>query len=260
MLALLSTALLPALARSGTLSRTFQCLNNLRQLTLAWREYTEDNQDKLLYASSDQNPPRHNPLVPAWVGGEMDYNGGNHSNWDPAYDIFQSPMWPYCTNAYDIWRCPSDPSYVIVNGVARPRVRSISMNVYLGGFAGTDGGWGWATQFRLFLKATDLTTPGPAQTFVFLEMRPDSINWPDFQTEMSGYPDQPALYQFNTDYPNMLHDLACNFSFADGHAETHHWLDPRTAPAFGPPLPFPANAVPGDPDIAWLQDHATRPK
>ena len=45
-------------------------------------------------------------------------------------------MWPYCTNAYDIFRCPSDPSYVIVNGVARPRVRSISMNVYLGGFAG----------------------------------------------------------------------------------------------------------------------------
>ena len=56
MLALLSTAFLPALARSGTHSRTFQCLNNLRQLTLAWREYTEDNQDKLLYASA-QNPP-----------------------------------------------------------------------------------------------------------------------------------------------------------------------------------------------------------
>lgn len=259
MLALLSTALLPALARSGTHSRTFQCLNNLRQLTLAWREYTEDNQDKLLYASGNENTPTHNPLVATWVDGAMDNNPGNHSNWDPAFDIFRSPMWPYCTNAYDIFRCPSDPSYVLVNRVARPRVRSISMNVYLGGFAGTDGGWGWATQFRLFLKATDLTALRPAKTFVFVEMRPDSINWPDFQTEMSGYPDQPALYKFNTDYPNMLHDLACNFSFADGHAETHHWLDPRTVPAFGPQLPL-SLAVPGDPDIAWLQDHATRPK
>jgi len=259
MLALLSAAFLPALARSGTQPRTFQCLNNLRQLTLAWREYTEDNQDKLLYASGNENTPTHNPLVATWVDGAMDNNPGNHSNWDPAFDIFRSPMWPYCTNAYDIFRCPSDPSYVLVNRVARPRVRSISMNVYLGGFAGTDGGWGWATQFRLFLKATDLTALRPAKTFVFVEMRPDSINWPDFQTEMSGYPDQPALYKFNTDYPNMLHDLACNFSFADGHAETHHWLDPRTVPAFGPQLPL-SLAVPGDPDIAWLQDHATRPK
>jgi prepilin-type processing-associated H-X9-DG protein len=100
----------------------------------------------------------------------------------------------------------------------------------------------------------------PVKTFVFLEMRPDSINWTDFQSEMAGYPDQPALYRFNTDYPNMLHDLACNFSFADGHAETHHWLDPRTVPAFGPPLPPSPNAVPGDPDIAWLQDYATRPR
>jgi prepilin-type processing-associated H-X9-DG protein len=136
------------------------------------------------------------------------------------------------------------------------------MNVYLGGYAGTDGGWGWASQFRLFLKATDLTAPGPAKTFVFVEMRPDSINSPSFQTEMIGYPDNPALYQFNTDYPNMLHDLACNFSFADGHAETHRWLDPRTAPPLGmlPPYTGFGVAVPGDPDVAWLQDHATRPR
>jgi hypothetical protein len=221
---------------------------------------SEDNQDKLLYASGDSSTPTHNPLVPAWVEGAMDNSPGNRSNWDPTFDIPNSPMWPYCTNAYDIWRCPSDPSYVVVNGAARPRVRSISMNVCLGGFAGTDGGWGWATKFRLFLKAIDLTAPGPAKTFVFLEMRPDSINWPDFQTEMSGYPDQPALYQFNTDYPNMVHDLACNFSFADGPAETHRWLDPRTVPPpFGTQMPD-SLAVPGDPDIAWLQDHATRPK
>jgi prepilin-type processing-associated H-X9-DG protein len=262
-LALLFTTLLSGLTRFGTQSRTFQCLNNLHQLTLAWREYTEDNQDKLLYASSSTTAPPPISSLPVWVNGAMDYDGANRSNWDPAYNIFRSPMWPYCTNAYEIWRCPSDPSYVIFNGVARPRVRSISMNVYLGGFEGTDGGWGWSSQFRLFLKATDLTAPGPAKTFVFPEMRPDSINWPDFQTEMSGYPNQPALYQFNTDYPNMLHDLACNFSFADGHAETHRWLDPRTVPAFVPQQQLPIGpiiAAPGDPDIAWLQDHATRPK
>jgi hypothetical protein len=95
----------------------------------------------------------------------MDYNGGNRAIWDPAYYIFRSPMWPYCTNAYEIWRCPSDPSYVIFNGVSRTRVRSVSTNIYLGGFEGTDGGWGWSSQFWLFRKATDLTAPGPAKTF-----------------------------------------------------------------------------------------------
>src|ERR1039457_231245 len=105
MLALLSAALLPALARSGTHSRTFQCLNNLRQLTLAWRAYTEDNQDKLLYASA--NGLNYDPS--AWVSGSMDNNPGNRYNWDPNFAFLRSPMWPYCANAYDIFRCPSDP-------------------------------------------------------------------------------------------------------------------------------------------------------
>jgi prepilin-type processing-associated H-X9-DG protein len=74
---------------------------------------------------------------------------------------------------------------------------------------------------------------------------------------MAGYPNQPSLYRVS-DRPNMLHNQACNFSFADGHAETHRWLDPSTMPPLNqlPPEPW----APGDPDVAWLQDHATSPK
>jgi prepilin-type processing-associated H-X9-DG protein len=77
---------------------------------------------------------------------------------------------------------------------------------------------------------------------------------------MTGYSTNPGQYSF-VDFPNMIHDNACNFAFADGHAETHRWLDPRTTPPINS-LQFltGSSASPRNPDIAWLQDHATRPK
>jgi prepilin-type processing-associated H-X9-DG protein len=59
----------------------------------------------------------------------------------------------------------------------------------------------------------------------------------------------------------MYHDLACGFSFADGHAEMKRWRDGRTTPGFSPitdPYATPASA--NNVDIAWLQDHSTRPQ
>jgi hypothetical protein len=61
----------------------------------------------------------------------------------------------------------------------------------------------------------------------------------------------------------MYHHFACGFSFADGHSELRRWRDSRTMP----PLTIGANPLfdhtsssPGNPDVAWLQDHSTRPK
>ena len=136
----------------------------------------------------------------------------------------------------------------------------MSMNLYLGGFAGTDNGWSFAANYRIFLKTTDLTAPGPAKTFVFLDERWDVINWGNFFTDMSGYPNQPASYVFNEDFPNMMHNRGCSFSFADGRAEIHRWLDPRTTPPLGSIFSSGSTASPRNQDIAWLQDHATRPK
>ena len=133
------------------------------------------------------------------------------------------------------------------------------MNLYLGGFAGTDGGLTSLSPYRIFVKTTALTAPGPAKTFVFLDERWDIINWGNFLTYMTGYPNQPTSYQFSEDYPNMIHNLGCGFSFADGRAEIHRWVDARTTP---PISSFPPSAAPSprNQDIAWLQDHATRPK
>jgi hypothetical protein len=77
---------------------------------------------------------------------------------------------------------------------------------------------------------------------------------------MAGWPDQPDLYGFY-DLPGFYHHLAAGFSFADGHSEIRRWRDSRTMP----PLQTEGEVddwfdSPGNQDVAWLQDHASRPR
>ena len=259
-IAILAALLLPALNKGKLKAQGIQCLTNHRQLCLAWRMYSDDNQDRLLYASD--NPYDSSTIASTWVTGYLQwYNPQDPANWDPNHDITKSPMWPYCGQSLSIWKCPADRSFVVVNGQAKPRVRSMSMNFFLGGFGGWDGsGFLDTASYKLYFKQTELADPGPAKVFVFLDMRPDSIDIGNFAPRMSGWPNQPALYGFY-DLPGCYHNLACGFSFADGHSETHRWRDGRTTP----PLLESSNisdqySSPNNPDVAWLQDHATRPK
>src|ERR1043166_8131448 len=100
---ILAALLLPALAKAKTKGQGIMCMNNHRQLTLAWHMYNDDNNGQLLYASPTDNTSRQ-PYV--WVWGEMDFNPANPSNWDPELDIKKSPLWRYCGSALGIWKCP----------------------------------------------------------------------------------------------------------------------------------------------------------
>ena len=51
--AILSAILLPAFGQSKSNSQAFQCMENSRRLTLAWRMYAEDNSDRLVLSSDD---------------------------------------------------------------------------------------------------------------------------------------------------------------------------------------------------------------
>jgi prepilin-type N-terminal cleavage/methylation domain-containing protein len=259
-IAILAALLLPALNKGKLKAQGIQCLTNHRQLCLAWRMYSDDNQDRLLYASD--NPYDSSTIASTWVTGYLQwYNPQDPANWDPDHDITKSPMWPYCGQSLSIWKCPADRSFVVVDGQAKPRVRSMSMNFFLGGFGGWDGsGFLDTASYKLYFKQTELADPGPAKVFVFLDMRPDSIDIGNFAPCMTGWPNQPASYGFY-DLPGCYHNLACGFSFADGHSETHRWRDGRTTP----PLLESSNisdqySSPNNPDVAWLQNHATRPK
>jgi type II secretory pathway pseudopilin PulG len=255
---MLIVTLLPAFARTSLNSRSYQCLNNHHRLTAAWRMYADENRDVTVFAAASDST--FNPLNPyAWSIGNIDFNPNNRNNWDIDADITRRPLWPYSARDASIYRCPSDESYVVVNGTARPRVRSMSMNLYLGGFAGTDGGWPVITAYRIFLKTTDINPVGPANTFVFIDPRVETVSWGNFATDMTGYAGNPATYNL-WDLPGMLHDNACSFSFADGRAEIHRWQDPRTTPTVSVLLPVDSIPSPRNADVAWLQNHATRPK
>jgi len=262
-ISILAALLLPSLNKAKQKAQGIYCMNNHRQLALAWRMYTEDNNDHLVFASENLSSAATLAATApfTWVTGTLDQNPANRSNWDPEQDIKKSPLWRYCGENLAIWRCPSDHSSVTVNGLTRPRVRSMSMNVYLGGWGGTDGNWGAAiSNYRIFRKFSDLSSPPPSQMFVFLDMREDSIDMGNLCVNMAGWPNNPAAYVF-WDLPGMYHNGACGYSFADGHSEIKKWRDPRTSP------PLVQNgyvrdifASPDNQDITWMQERATRPK
>jgi len=260
-IAILAALLLPALTNAKSKTHGISCLNNHRQLALAWRMYSDDNNDRLLYASESLDADKLWTAQYAWVTGTLDPAAPDDDDWNPDLTIKKSPMWPYCGNNLTIWKCPADRSTVTVAGEAKPRVRSMSMNVFLGGWGGTDGNWGPIfNAYKIYLKQNELADPGPAKVFVFLDMREDSIDMGNFATRMAGWMDQPTVYGFY-DLPGYYHHFAGGFSFADGHSETHRWRDSRTTP----PLVSGGYvndqfSSPDNQDVAWLQERATRPR
>ncbi len=258
-IAILAGMLLPALGKAKTKAQGINCLNNHRQLTLAWRLYTDDNNDVLLYAS--ENTSDRSTYTGAWVTGILDFNPQNRANWDPDVGIRKSPMWKYCGNSLAIWKCPSDRSTLKTPTGAKPRIRSMSMNLFLGGWGGTDGGFSEDVgRYRIYKKGSELSDQGPSNTFVFLDMREDSVDMGNFLVKMRGYPSTPTQYGFY-DLPGFYHNNGGGFSFADGHSETRRWKDARTMPA------LKKNGIveddlttPNNVDVAYLQSIATRPK
>jgi prepilin-type N-terminal cleavage/methylation domain-containing protein/prepilin-type processing-associated H-X9-DG protein len=264
-IAILAAMLLPALSKAKLKAQGIQCMSNGKQLSLGWAMYAHDNADRIVLASDDGTGASNPMNQYAWTQQHLDYSS-DPKNWDPAADIMLGPLWPYYRSP-GVYKCPADRSGVYVNGSFKPRVRSISMNFFLGGFAGSTSGSSTAGPYQLFLKLSDISaggshSPGPTKTFLFLDEREDVINWGNFLTDMDGYnPVNPVLYAFDQDLPAFYHNRACGFSFCDGHSEIKRWLDPRTTP----PLQIGQYIiqkwpVPRDVDVAWLQDRTTRPK
>ncbi len=89
-IAILARLPLPTLAQAKAKSRGVQCMNNHRQLGIAWRMYVEDNRDVLLYASEDPaNPATYGY---SWMTGTMDFDPNNRANWDPDVGVKKSPQ------------------------------------------------------------------------------------------------------------------------------------------------------------------------
>lgn len=232
-IALLAGLLLPALANAKSRGRAIECLNNNRQLILAWRLYADEHDGVLVAASSV-------PGLDNWMTGWLDFDPAIPDNRDPNQDIVPSPLYRYL-NTTEVFKCPDDRS---------DRVRSIAMNGWMGGprFPSADPEW------RVFTHLD--TIHRPSDRFVFVDEREDSINDGYFLVPMNGHPDTST--QHIGSYPGNYHGGGANFAFADGHTETHRWLDPRTTPPLEPGKLLPLNIPsPNNPDVTWLQRHAT---
>jgi prepilin-type N-terminal cleavage/methylation domain-containing protein/prepilin-type processing-associated H-X9-DG protein len=246
-IAILAAMLLPALSRAKAKAQGIQCLNNNRQLLYAWRMYVEENREILPHV-------KHGPYE--WVGGWLDFNGGNRENWDLEVNIKTSLLWTYCGKSPGIFKCPADQSTVSVLGKAMPRVRTVSMLNFIGGRGqGLPMGWN-ADGWRIYHKSTDMVAPGPSKTFVFVDEREDSINDGMFVVDMTGYPNSPATL---VDSPASYHGGSGGLSFADGHSELKRWRSKFVLekPLRGQARPYPT-PDPGNVDVAWMQEHATR--
>ena len=107
------------------------------------------------------------------------------------------------------------------------------MNGFAGGATERDV-YGYTT-YRMFLKEGDLTRPGPAMTWVFLDEHPDSINDSLFGMHLTAATSWPSATTWD-DVPASYHNGACGFSFADGHGEIKKWMDIQTKSRIqGPP-------------------------
>jgi len=95
---------------------------------------------------------------------------------------------------------------------------------------------------------SDLASPSPAQTWIFIDERESSINDGWFAVDMY---DQlgSAIW---VDLPAVRHNRGAVLSFADGHAEFKKWQDSRTMANIDPNTPSPNN-----PDIDWMQQRTT---
>ena len=244
-IAILASMLLPALAKSKTKAQGIYCLNNLKTMQLAWIMYAHDNDDSIPGNLWSVKGPFN------WVSGWLDFNDNNPDNTntllilDPKFA--QLGIYTKTAGAY---KCPADRIMVKNGGVLRPRVRSISMSGWMGPNAPE-----WNPGYIVFAKTTQIVKPSPSQALVYLDEREDSIDDGYFAVNMTTGGGAQLV-----NFPGSFHNRAGGLSFADGHAEIHKWLDPRTTPPFKKGQKREFTAMKDNRDLIWLQEHATSSK
>jgi len=248
-LAVVALCLVPALARTQPETRTFQCLNNYRQLSRAWRMYADDSNDKLagvrFTGGTTLNDPR-GPWVQGWLTWDPQSDNTNKALLiDPRY----ASLAVYCGKNPLLFKCPADQflSALQRNYGWKERVRSVSANICVGGIDVSSGPIDPA--LTVVTKWSGLTNPKPADTWLLMDEHPDSIN--------DGALFAPDLFHWY-DIPGNYHDGGTGVAYADGRAEIHRWQ----ASALNVPIRFifSAPSVPqNDADILWMRARTPRP-
>jgi prepilin-type N-terminal cleavage/methylation domain-containing protein/prepilin-type processing-associated H-X9-DG protein len=252
-IAILAALLLPALAKAKSKAEGIYCLNNLKQQAVAFNVYNTE------YARFAGNPGSYVYNVTNWCNGILDWNQGVGGmpgetvvpNLNTNY-LKNAALGPYNAKNVGVYKCAADR----IPSAVGPRVRSISMNGFVGGTAE------WTvynlTGYRVFLKDSDLIRPGPATTWVFVDEHPDSINDWLFGLHMPPANLWPQAASWD-DMPASYHNGACGFSFADGHCEIHKWMDVNSKPPILKKNPASSSGLTSQRDSPWIVSRTSAP-
>jgi prepilin-type N-terminal cleavage/methylation domain-containing protein/prepilin-type processing-associated H-X9-DG protein len=304
-IAILAAMLLPALARAKSQAQGVKCLSNMKQLILGALLYADDSGGLWFPNQPEGDNGANAPYDPSgvqvdWVTVSMDWgsvsvNGGYvATNWvllttqqgsalaqqTGYYSLFT----PYIKNPF-LYRCPSDQSEVQGCGA---RVRSYSASQAVGTCWVAQPNWNtfnngpvtgqWLgggdsdtqTYGYCYQKTSQMLHPPPSKLFVFTEEHPDSINDAGLAVQIADYTSGSSLI----DCPGNLHNGSASFSFADGHAQVHHWVGPILGKAAfingslgeavnstdGVVFPNKDCTGPDLTDLNWLQSHSSAPR
>jgi prepilin-type N-terminal cleavage/methylation domain-containing protein len=240
-IAILAGMLLPALAKAKTKAQGIGCINNGKQLGLAWMMYAGDHQDNIV-----RNGTGGGTEQLGWVGGWIlaDANGIAATPNDCTNVALLKPpygkLWDY-NQSPGIYKCPADRFTVKIGQNRYPRTRSISMNGFMNGLS-------WHTdltknQFWTYTKLGQIRNA--SMQFVFIDEREEAVDDGYFLTvpdlKDNSWGNLPAVY----------HNGASGMDFSDGHAEIKKWVDPNTLrKGLAGPRTAPR-------DVPWINERAT---
>jgi prepilin-type N-terminal cleavage/methylation domain-containing protein/prepilin-type processing-associated H-X9-DG protein len=235
-IAILAGMLLPALSKSKAKAQAIGCMNNVKQLNLAWFLYTDDNGDYFVnnHGIDETRLSRQN-----WVNNVLDWTA-NPDNTNLLL-LTQAKLGSYAGSSAAVFKCPSDRSATAIG----PRDRSMSMNSLVGDPGVLTNQFN--PNYKQFFKSAEVLNP--AQVFVFLDEHPDTINDGFFMNRLDTF--------IWGNLPGSYHNGATSFSFADGHTETHHWLvggTIRPSQKGGVGGSFPASPPT---DFEWLRERTS---
>jgi len=259
-IAILAGMLLPALGRAKQKATSISCVNNEKQMLTASLVYASDFRD--FWPPNGQgdaavnlaNPPA-NYVPKYWVEGR-DGNNLMEATAASLVDPRVSLLGPFLA-AKGSLKCPGDRFSEMVNGRRQTNPRSYGQNPWIGWSDATPygtGSLGDDVNYVVYRKTSDVTAP--TEIFVHGEIHPRGVCRPFFGVLMSA--NAAGAYHV----PGNYHGRSSNFSFADGHVESHRWIDAR----FNNPASTAdhhnshGGGFPGTgsrPDLQWLRDHAT---
>ena len=251
-IAILAALLLPTLAKAKAQALRIQCVNNQKQMSLTWAMYPGDNREALALNGGETGGTRSAPYLWVFGGNHGDPETLTNSHYlvDPKYALFA----PYLQTV-QVYKCPADRSLWPVGGRNALELRSYALNSYIGTpAANVVVPIRLSSAYRVYLKSAELALDSPANRFVFMDVNPGNICTPAFGVDMA--------VQTIIHYPSTLHGGLGVVAFADNHAESHKWLDPRTARKLPGPTQYIAHSDPvaNNKDFRWIADRTTSKK